>query len=210
MLRDVNPAKGDYRSWQQSRLQQRLEGSGPTAGRWNHLISVALISAAGDADRAQLVWTLRSLLQQTYHNIEVVVLGEDLAETYLADAFAAYRGIFFEPGLTHLDILRDWRADRVWRGSHLMFAWLGTVFDADAFALLNAALNAHAPNVSPDLVLCDHDRVKEPEDFVEPCFTCGWDPDLIQVLDYLETAFLASRALIRRHRARSTSWHEPA
>lgn len=205
LLRDVTPAKGDYQSWRQSRLRQRLEESGPTAGSWNHLISLVLISPECDADSTRLDVTLRSLLRQTYHNIEVMVVGGHLAETHLADAFAGYRGIFFEPELTHLGILRDSHADRVWRGSHLMFAWPGTVFDADAFALLNAALNAHAPNVSPDLVLCDHDRVKESEDFVEPCFTCGWDPDLIHSLDYVETAFLASRALIRRHRARSTS-----
>lgn len=200
----MNSAKGDYQSWQRARLRQRLEGSGSTAGCWNHLFSIALISAAGGADRAPLVSTLRSLLQQTYRNIEVMVLGEPLAETHLADAFAAYRGIFFEPGLTHLDILHDARADRAWRGSHLMFAWPGTVFDADAFTQLNAALNAQTPS-GPDLVLCDHDRVTGPDDFIEPCFTSGWDPDLIQTLDYVETAYLASRALIRRHRVRSAS-----
>ena len=205
LLRDVTPAKGDYQSWRQSRLRQRLEESGPTAGSWNHLISLVLISPECDADSTRLDVTLRSLLRQTYHNIEVMILGGEPSETYLADAFAAYRGFFLEPGLSYLDILRDSRTGKVWRGSHLMFAWPGTVFDADAFALLNAALNAHAPNVSPNLVLCDHDRVKESEDFVEPCFTCGWDPELIHSLDYVETAFLASRALIRRHRARSTS-----
>ena len=73
-------------------------------------------------------------------NIEVLVVGEAVGNATQAEDFASYRGLFFEPSLSHLDILRDSRADRLWRGSHLMFARAGTVFDTDTFALLNAAL----------------------------------------------------------------------
>ena len=54
-------------------------------------------------------------------------------------------------------------------------------------------------------MLCDHDRVSGSDEFVDPSFTPGWDPDLIQSLDYIETAFLASRALIQRRRAQATN-----
>jgi GT2 family glycosyltransferase len=149
--------------------------------------------------------TLRSLLDQTYRNIEVLVLDEQVRDSRDVDAFAGCRGLFFEPALSHLDFLRVAHVDRVWRGSHLMFARTGTVFDADTFALLNAVLNAARERDGADLVLCDHDRISASGEFVEPSFTPGWDPDLIQSLDYIGTAFLVSRALIRRHRAQAAS-----
>ena len=114
-------------------------------------------------------------------------------------------GCFSNCRYSHLDILSDPLVDRLWRGSHLMFARAGTVFDADTFALLNAALNAHPTGDGPDLVLCDHDRVIGSDEYDDPSFTPGWDPDLIQSVDYIDMAFLASRSLVQRHRTLSTS-----
>jgi GT2 family glycosyltransferase len=54
-------------------------------------------------------------------------------------------------------------------------------------------------------VLCDHDRVIGSDEYDDPSFTPGWDPDLIQSVDYIDTAFLASRSLVQRHRNLSTS-----
>ena len=160
-------------------------------------------TGAGDA-KPKLEATLRSLLQQTYRNIEVLLVEGLVGDSRHAEAFAAYRGLFFEPALSHLDILRDSRVNRLWRGSYLMFARAGTVFDTDAFAMLNRALTASGSD-GTDVLLCDYDRVTGPDEFSQPSFTPGWDPDLIQSQDYIETAFVASRGLIRRHRAQASS-----
>lgn len=201
----VNLTEDSYESWRQLRLKQRLEESRPSAGAWNHLISVVLSSSAGQADRANLDASLRSLLQQTYRNVEVVILGTSFGEASLLESFASYRGAFLEPGLSCLDVLRKPRADRLWRGSHVIFVQAGTLFDADAFALMNAALNKEASIGSPDLLVCDYDRVSMAGECEQPSFTPGWDPDLIQCVDYIQTAFLASRSLIQRHQVESVS-----
>lgn len=194
----------DYLSWRQLRVAQRLEGSGASVGLRNNLISLALIAPAGDAD-AKVEATLHSLLQQTYRNIEVLIMGVLHCDVPYSKNFAGYRGLFFEPSLSYLDILRASHRDRLWRGSHLMFARAGTVFDADTFALVNAALNVRSATEPPDLVLCDHDLVIGSDEYSDPSFTPGWDPDLIQSFDYIDTAFVASRALIQRCRAQASS-----
>ena len=194
------PAR-DYPSWRQSRLTDRLHESARLVGLRNNLISLIVYVIDAGKVRARLDATLRSLLQQTYRNIEVLVVGEAIGNVQQVEDFASYRGLFFERGLSHLDILRDLHADRLWRGDHLMFVMAGTMFDADTFVMLNAALSTRGP----DLVLCDHDRVAGTHEFSQPSFTPGWDPDLIQSHDYIETAFVASRGLIQRRRPQATS-----
>ena len=204
-LRDINLPARDYPSWRQSRLTDRLHESARLVGLRNNLIS--LIVYAIDAGKAspRLDATLRSLLQQTYRNIEVLVVGGAIGNVHQAEDFASYRGLFFEPGLSHLDILRDLHADRLWRGDHLMFIVAGAMFDADTFMMLNAALNTAPGARVPDLMLCDHDRVTGAHEFSHPTFSPGWDPDLIQSQDYIETAFVASRGLIQRRRPQATA-----
>jgi GT2 family glycosyltransferase len=203
--RSLKLAVRDYLSWRQLRQAQRLKEPIHQAGQWNHLLSIVVFDRS-EADTSPSVFsTLRSLLQQTFRNIEVLVVGGHNGNVPNSEDFAGYRGLFYEPALSHLDILRDSRADRLWRGSHLIFAPAGALFDSDAIAQLNAALNAGPGGDGTDLVLFDHDRVTGSDEFFQPSFTPGWDPDLIQSLDYIETAFVASRALIQRHRARTTS-----
>lgn len=195
-------APNNYSHWQRHRLTERVEKDLQT-GRWNHLISIAVIGAGESEEDGALAATLLSLLQQTYRNIEVLLLEGLHGDFHHAQGFVGYRGLFSEPERSHLDLLSDSGTERLWRGSHLMFARLGTVFDPDALARLNAALNTQALLRRPDLVLCDHDRLIGTDEYADPSFTPGWDPDLIQEFDYIDTAFLASRALIHRHRARS-------
>ena len=90
--------------------------------------------------------------------------------------------------------------DRLWRGSHLVFAAAGTTFDPDAFALLNRMLSPLQGTSPPDLVICDHDRGVAPGASPEPCFLPGWDPDLIVAMDYVGSAFMVSRKLILERR----------
>ena len=204
-LRDINLPARDYPSWRQSRLTDRLDESARLVGLRNNLISLIVYAIDAGKASASLDATLRSLLQQTYRNIEVLVVGGAIGNVHQAEDFASYRGLFFEPGLSHLDILRDLHADRLWRGDHLMFVVAGTMFDADTFMMLNAALNTAPGARVPDLMLCDHDRVTGAHEFSHPTFSPGWDPDLIQSQDYIETAFVASRGLIQRRRAQATS-----
>jgi O-antigen biosynthesis protein len=204
-LRDVNLPARDYPAWRQLRQTERLDQSAQLIGRRNNLISLIVYVTDAGNPSARLDVTLRSVLQQTYRNIEVLVVGGSIGNADHAANFAIYRGLFFEPALSHLDILRDLRADTLWRGGHLMFAQAGTMFDADTFGMLNAALNTAVDARGPDLVLCDHDRITGAHEFSEPSFTPGWDPDLIQSHDYIETAFVASRALVQRRRPQTTS-----
>ncbi|HML14991.1 MAG TPA: glycosyltransferase, partial [Xanthobacteraceae bacterium] len=114
------------------------------------------------------------------------------------------------PALDPLDLLTLPAADRVWRGSHLAFARAGTEFAPDTFALFNAALNPAGGAPAPDLVVCDHDRLDGAGDVTAPSLVPGWDPDFICSLDYVQTAFVAARALVLEQRtaARPASLHD--
>jgi GT2 family glycosyltransferase len=171
-------------------------GSADRPDTWNHLITVLVY---GNASTAALSLTLSSLLDQTYRNIEILVAGFD--ESNLPDVvgFTGLRGLFAEPSLDPLKILATSDADHVWRGSHLVPALAGTTFDPDAFALLNRELSSSVGGSPPDLIVCDHDRSTEAGR--QPCLLPGWDPDLIVGMDYVGTAFMASRRLIRDRRS---------
>jgi GT2 family glycosyltransferase len=167
----------------------------PAIGAWNHLITVFVIGAreAGQP----VAETLASLNAQTYRNIETIVTGVDAGQLPDPDDFLGLRGLFAEPALDALTILSDAGTDCLWRGSHVVFAVAGATFDADAFALLNDMLSARRP---PDLVVCDHDRRAGRNDAPQPCFLPGWDPDLIIQMDYVGSAFMASRELVLSQR----------
>ncbi len=194
--RDEDVLLAGYDNWRRSRLGERMESAGEQRV-WNHLITVLVYGAAANADAVSA--TLSALHCQTYRNIEIVVTG--VRETDLPDPadFASLRGLFAEPELDALDVLSDPVADRVWRGSHLVFAVAGTTFDPDAFALLNRMLSPSRAASPPDLVICDHDRIAGA--VARPCFLPGWDPDLIVAMDYIGTAFMASRGLISNQRS---------
>jgi GT2 family glycosyltransferase len=188
-----------YEDWRQSRLVQRM-GSADAQPVWNHLITVFVydgMSASADI----LSRTLETLRSQTYRNIEIVVAGA--RETELPDlaGFVSLRGLFAEPMLDALEVLSDPAADHLWRGSHLVFAAAGTTFDPDAFALLNRMLSPLHGASPPDLVVSDHDRIARAGAAPHPCFLPGWDPDLIVAMDYIGTAFMASRKLVLDRRS---------
>ena len=196
-----------YAAWQRARVIARLAAN-PPADQWNHLITVVIFDDdSDDADRFSA--TLASLHAQHYRNIEVMLVGvpRDLAAG--PGDFSGHRGMFVEPSLDPFDILASPATDRLWRGSHLLFARAGTQFAPDAFQLINAALNPACGDV-PDLVVCDHDRLGASGELTAPSCGPGWDPDLIGALDYIETAFLASRALVlaRRSAGRPASLHD--
>jgi GT2 family glycosyltransferase len=188
----------NYAEWCELRLnERRSEFSVRRHQVWNHLITVVVYGGEADSDE-RLSRTLSSLRGQTYRNVEILVAGPCNAD---ADDYMSLRGLFVEPALEPLQLLSDAADDRLWRGSHLVFAPAGTTFDPDAFALLNEALAGARGKASPDLVICDHDRRSEQGELREPCFAPGWDPDLIAELDYVGTAFMASRKLILEQRA---------
>ncbi|WP_296746767.1 glycosyltransferase [Mesorhizobium sp.] len=163
---------------------------------------------ASPANAGALARTLSSLLGQVYRNIEVVVAGVQEAELPGLADFTSLRGLFAEPALDPLDVLSDPKADHLWRGSHLVFAAAGTVFDPDGFALLNGMLSPSSGMQPPDLIVCDHGRGTGTA-AEQPCFLPGWDPDLIAAMDYIDTAFMASRKLVldRRSAERAVSFH---
>ncbi|WP_233880368.1 class I SAM-dependent methyltransferase [Paraburkholderia flagellata] len=188
----------DYAAWCEMRLnERRSQFSVRRHQAWNHLITVVAYGEKAESDEG-LSRTLSSLRGQTYRNVEILVAGPCNAD---ADDYMSLRGLFVEPALEPLQLLSNPADDRLWRGSHLVFAPAGTTFDPDAFALLNEALSGARGKSSPDLVICDHDRRSEQGSLREPCFAPGWDPDLIAELDYVGTAFMASRKLILEQRA---------
>lgn len=194
-MRTATP--GRYEAWRQERLAARLAASPAPPDAWNHLITVVAFGGESGA----LCRTLESLRAQTYRNIEILSAGHDAAALRPAGDFASLRGLFAEPALDPLAMLSDPATEALWRGSHLLFAPAGTTFDADAFALLNAALTPENGAAAPDLVLSDHDRTTEGGP--EPILLPGWDPDLVGAMDVVGTAFLASRRLVRARRGAS-------
>ena len=202
--RTDSPPAQDYEGWRRARLAVRLAMVRPDV--WNNLITVVVHGLYSHSDA--LARTLTALRCQTYRNIEILLAGQtDLPN---ADDFVTLRGLFVMPGLDPLDLLSDSMTDQLWRGSHLVFAAAGTTFDADAFALLNRALSPPLGTATPDLVICDHDRIVTQATSPEPCFLPGWDPDLVCTMDYVGSAFMASRKLIlqRRSSRRPASLHE--
>jgi GT2 family glycosyltransferase len=188
----------NYAQWQRGRLAERMRAAKTSTELWNHLITIVIF--ARGADVRDLASTLESLHRQTYRNVEVLVAGASEPPPGLGD-FTGHRGLFVEPALDPLDLLNSPAADRLWRGSYLTFARAGTGFDSDAFAVINAALNPVPGKPAPDLIVCDHDRRDDAGDLREPSFVPGWDPDFICEFDYVETAFVASRALVMARRA---------
>ena len=186
----------DYASWRLQRSTERVARHDQEAqGRWNHFITI-VIFGAGREDAEALPRTFASLLGQRYRNFEVLVVGLPDFRPEDADDFFEYRGLFVETQAEALDFLTNPAIDQVWRGTHIVFARAGTQFDADAFELLNLALNCVPGTLPPQLVLCDHDRVSPARAYSSPTFLPGWDPDLLQSRDYIETAFMASRDLV--------------
>jgi GT2 family glycosyltransferase len=195
-----------YEDWRQSRVTER-KWSRREQPAWNHLITV-FIYPEPSSSATGLSRTLSALLDQTYRNIEVVVIGTAERDLPDADRFATLRGLFAEPALDVLDVLSDPAADRAWRGSHLVFAAAGTTFDPDAFDLLNRMLTPPPGRTAPELIICDHDRAAASGPARLPCFLPGWDPDLIVAMDYVGTAFMASRRLVLdRRSSRPASLH---
>jgi O-antigen biosynthesis protein len=193
------PTIANYSAWQELRLATRLVAADIAVNLWNHLITVVVFATGTDAVTG-LPATLASLRGQHYRNIEVLVAGIACDLPAESADFSGHRGLFLEPELGPLDILASARTDPLWRGSHLVFVRAGTVFASDAFAQLNAALNPEPGHAPPELVLCDHDRLAASGEFMAPSLVPGWDPDLICAFDYIETAFLASRALVLAQR----------
>jgi GT2 family glycosyltransferase len=200
------PPGNDYDVWRGARLAERLSLAHTRQDVWNHLITVVVQAS----DTEGLADTLSTLRCQTYRNIEILVAGASEMSLPDANDFASLRGLFAEPALDPLDMMSDSATDRLWRGSHLVFAAAGTTFDPDAFALLNRMLSPSQGTSPPDLVICDHDRLVTPQASPQPCFLPGWDPDLIAAMDYVGSAFMASRRLVleRRSASRADSLHD--
>ncbi|MBZ9678186.1 glycosyltransferase family 2 protein [Mesorhizobium sp. ES1-1] len=205
---DNAAAFAGYNAWRRSRLDERMRSSGRQRV-WNHLITVVLYEGTV-ADPETMDRTLSSLQGQTYRNIEIVVTGPCQPTRLDPSEFVGLRGLFVEQGLDPLTILSEPAAGHLWRGSHIVFAAAGTTFDPDAFDLLNRMLSPLQGRPSPDLIVCDHDRIAGTESSPTPCFLPGWDPDLIVAMDYVGTAFMVSRKLILQQRPakRSASLHE--
>ncbi|WP_181176193.1 glycosyltransferase [Mesorhizobium sp. B2-3-4] len=196
-----------YEDWRQSRLIERKR-SPRGRGAWNHLITVFVYPEASSSATA-MSQTLSALLDQTYRNIEIVVIGAREQDLPDSSRFVGLRGLFAEPALDVLDILSDPAADHAWRGSHLVLAAAGTTFDPDTFDLLNEMLSRSPGKPALELVVCDHDRAAATGTGRSPCFLPGWDPDLIVAMDYIGTAFMASRRLVlARRSSRPASLHD--
>lgn len=193
----VDAQSTGYENRRRQRLADRLgKSDDSSAHRWNHLITV-VVDSAGDADA--LRHTLDSLLAQRYRNFEVLVAGVPALPSSTAEDFASCRGLFAEQAIDIANILTDPATDSLWRGSHLLFARAGTEFDPDALELLNAALDGMAHASIPAMVVCDYDHLSGLE-YGSPRLLPGWEPDFVHSLDEIETAFLASRALLLAQR----------
>jgi GT2 family glycosyltransferase len=198
----------EYTDWRSSRRAAREKLSFSHSGSsWNQFFTIILFGC--DDNGAGQSRTLKSLLAQTFRNIEIIVAGKAASVEDCIDDFRTLRGIFVEPGLDALGLLSVADHDTLWRGGYLTFARAGTEFDPDCFALVNDALNSRGGSI-PELVVMDHDRFSPETQLREPVFLPGWDPDLVQALDCIGTAFVVSRGLVESQRAseRPRSFHD--
>ncbi len=208
-----------YEAWREKRLAERLidrPGAGPVAesapAPWNHLISVLLYADGLGAERAASPAAFRASIQslkdQAYRNIEIIVLGPGAGDELAGIDCSGLRGLFFRPELTVAGFLAEPGSEAQWRGDYALLAPAGVEFDPDTLALLNGALNREFGR--PEIVTCDYDVREGDSGRREPHFLPGWDPDLVQSVDYLRSAFLVSRELIGRQRSpgRPASLHD--
>src|SRR5262249_56739750 len=73
----------------------------------------------------------------------------------------------------------------------------------------NADVHSRDGGPTPDLVVCDHDCLDGASDVTARSLVPGWDPDFICDFDYVQTAFVASRALTEaQHGERPASLHD--
>jgi len=174
---------------------------------YNQLITVVLFGC--EHDPIGQARSLLSLRTQHFRNIEVIVAGHANSIATQLSYFETFRGISHAPSLDPLELLSNSAHDNLWRGNYLIFARAGTEFDPDCFSLVNEAL-AQRDERPPQLAVIDHDRPSHKNDAREPIFLPGWDPDLALDLDFIGTAFVASRELVITQRVndRPTSFHD--
>jgi len=197
------PSTVGYEAWRDERAAARAASRAArhaTARPWNHLISIVVDAAARRPDRAALADTLQSISRQSYRNVEVLLLGSGGYRPRDPAELTTMRGLFVEPQLSVIDLLVDPAAASAWRGSHLAVIEPGTTFDADAFELLNDLLSPWRGGDAPDLIVVDHDRRRTRDEPAHPCFLPGWDPDLLDAVDYLGGSCLVARRLVESRR----------
>lgn len=200
----------NYSEWQRARAASRLErarGAQPAA--WNRLFSL-VVFRSGEDSLGEALKTADSIEAQLYRNIEIILAGFPSRSLAEHTAASGLRGLFEVQSRDLVDFLHDPDSDSQWRGSHIFFARAGTTFDPDAFELLNRALDPDSAGASSQIVICDHDRRSASGELEAPCFLPGWDPDLIQSLDYVGAACGISRDILSTCRTgpRPASLHD--
>ena len=181
----------EYEAWRKENAARRLSRKADVNGVWNNMFTVVVYPSTENDDDA-VSTTIASLAAQDYLNIEAIVLGGSEAEIVGQHDFTTLRGLFVEP-LTRLEnLFGAAKTARRWRGDYIMIVPVGTTFDEDAFRLLNAACNPDSLGKIPDVVICDFDAPDLETGAKIPSFVPGWDPDLIQCVDYIRSSFIFS------------------
>lgn len=145
---------------------------------------------AHGASTCQVEDWIRRHSSQLYHNFEVIFLGIQHESLSLA-AFPAFRGVYFEPDRS-LSTVLDGSQAVDYRGEYVIFSAVNDSLQSRTLDFLVSYLTAASP-APPDIVLFDFENAVNSEQRYLP----GWDPDLIQYLDYVQGSFCISSEYLR-------------
>lgn len=132
---------------------------------------------------------LCNLQQQTHRNFEIVILNDSYR---LSEKIDRCRGVFALHGVSFSDVLSNTNS-RYYRGDYLLFLPHNAVLAPIAIEKINLHLLKSRGTKKPDIVIFDFKTLLPvPVQNKLP----GWDPDLIQHLNYISYACCLSSDLI--------------
>lgn len=199
-MTDYAPNQSEYGAWRQERRRRLFEFQNRHPAAWNSLISVAIALDHSSPDGA-LETTLRSLLDQSWHNLEVALFPGDRPVEVETDDFLRLRGIVVCEGQDIGSLFRAGPSACGFRGDYVAIVPAGTVFEPSAFYVLNHAVVWATRHPEPQVVLFDHEFAEEVaygEPIVYPALLPGFDPELLSGEDYVGSGALVRTELFDR------------
>jgi GT2 family glycosyltransferase len=168
-----------------SPIETHLQSS---SDQLNRMFSVFV--SCHDATDEKVKLTITSLEAQSYRNFEVILLGST-ADGSMKSKVLEARGCSSELQLVVADVLSASDKCR-WHGEFAFVLKAGDSLRPYALERVNYHVRSRRSREPAGLVVFDHTL----SDTGKPRFLPGWDPDLLEHVDYIQRACCISRELI--------------